>query len=92
LHVPTGATKTTVIAVAGAAGAVCGPAAVACGSAFAVTAGTGWDAADSAVAGETRGVIRQAERIYNGEAGTGYTKLSSGHYLDFVNRLNNSLI
>ncbi len=54
-----GATKSTVVAAAGIAGAACGPGAAACGATLAASANAAWDGIDSAVAGENRGVIKQ---------------------------------
>ena len=46
-----GATKSTVIAAAGIAGAACGPGAVACGASLAVSANALWDTSDSLISG-----------------------------------------
>lgn len=50
-EVAIGATKSTVVAAAGIAGAVCGPAAAACGATLAVSANGAWDVTDSFVSG-----------------------------------------
>ena len=47
-----GATKSTVIAAAGIAGAACGPGAVACGASLAVSANALWDTSDSLISGK----------------------------------------
>ena len=62
------------------AGAVCGPAAGVCGAAFAVSANAGWDGIDSAIAGETRGFIRQVKAysiIIHVHVCTGRSKVQS---------------
>jgi hypothetical protein len=65
------ATKSAVMTLAGAAGAICGPAAVVCGASF--TAGTlgAWDGVDSAVNGEERGIIKGFADIHRGDATVG---------------------
>merc|ERR1712156_32203 len=57
------ATKSTVVMAAGIAGAACGPGAAACGASFAVAANGAWDLTDSVVAGESRGVAKQVEKM-----------------------------
>ena len=89
-----GATKSTVVALAGAAGAVCGPAAFACGATFAVGSGAGWDGVDSAIAGEKRGIIKGTYDLATGNttigeafdtiAGTGLTAVGGGLTAKFV--------
>ena len=62
------ATKSTVVMAAGIAGAACGPGAAACGASFAVAANGAWDLTDSVVAGESRGFVKQVEKMANGNA------------------------
>ena len=60
-----GATKSTVVALSAAAGAVCGPGAPACGAALAVGANAVWDGTDSAIAGENRGIVAAVDKLAN---------------------------
>lgn len=82
-NIALGATKSTLIAVAGAAGAVCGPAAVACGSAFGTATSTGWDGAESGIRGELTGSLKQWDDLATGKAtiGEGFD-LIGGHVID----------
>ncbi len=66
-----GATKSTVVAAAGAAGVLCGPAAAACGASLATAANAGWDGVDSAVSGEKKGLINAADKVISGQASVG---------------------
>jgi len=70
-QVALGATKSTVVAVAGIAGAACGPGAPACGAALATSANAGWDGLDSVIGGESRGMIKGFQDIHEGKASIG---------------------
>ena len=52
------------MAVAGVAGAVCGPGAVACGATFATGANAVWDTSDTLISGEKRGLVRDIGEWY----------------------------
>jgi hypothetical protein len=69
-----GATKSTVVGLSAVAGAVCGPAAAACGAGLAVGANAAWDGVDSAIAGENRGIVDTVNKI----AGIDFVELGFG--------------
>ena len=51
-NIAIGATKSTVVVAAGAAGMLCGPGAPACAAGLTVAASNGWDAAEGGIRGE----------------------------------------
>ena len=51
------------MALSAVAGAACGPGAPACGAALAVGANAVWDGADSAIAGENRGIVAAVDKL-----------------------------
>jgi hypothetical protein len=66
-----GATKSTVVAAAGMAGVVCGPAAAACAVSFALSSNAAWDVSDSAIAGRPKGMVKQIDDVSQGKANIG---------------------
>ena len=78
------ATKSTVVMAAGIAGAACGPGAAACGATFAVAANGAWDLTDSVVAGESRGVVKQVEKMVRHQKSFRLKVANSGCHLSYT--------
>ena len=78
------ATKSTVVMAAGIAGAACGPGAAACGASFAVAANGAWDLTDSVVAGESRGVVKQVEKMVRHQKSFRLKVVNSGCHLSYT--------
>ena len=78
------ATKSTVVMAAGIAGAACGPGAAACGATFAVAANGAWDLTDSVVAGESRGVVKQVEKMVRRQKSFCLKIVNSGCHLSYT--------
>ena len=64
-------TKSTVVTLSAVAGLACGPGAPACGAALAAGSNTLWDVSETAIAGESRGVVLGVENIINGQSDVG---------------------
>ena len=64
-------TKSTVVTLSAVAGLACGPGAPACGAALAAGSNTIWDVSESAIVGESRGVVLGVENIINGQSDVG---------------------
>merc|ERR1711935_69300 len=66
-----GATKSTIVAAAGAVGLLCGPGAPACAAGLTVATSNGWDAAEGGIRGEKVGSIKAWDDLVHGRSDLG---------------------